>query len=165
MVLPGPGRGAAALLACCRDWSHVSAVLCGVDTVFAPPEAGFVLPGLGATATPEAPCRRRPAGGAGRARSAGGGGARPTGGPGRCYGRSTAPAARSTATKGVLNDESGDGEETHRELLAWLSVRADSLGQHRPPGLRQASSIDGNYPAGLSRIRRIGNRPILRTPA
>jgi len=85
--------------------------------------------------------------------------------PGRCYGRSTAPATRSTATTGVLHDGSGDGEETHRELLAWLSLRADSFGQHRPQGLRQASSIGGNYPAGLSRIRRIGNRPILERQA
>lgn len=72
---------------------------------------------------------------------------------------------RSTATRGVPHDESGDGEETHREWLARLSLRPDPFGQHRPPGLREGFSIGGNYPAGLSRIRRIGNRPILERQA
>lgn len=48
---------------------------------------------------------------------------------------------RSTATRGVPHDESGDGEETHREWLAWLSLRPDPFGQHRPPGLRKASRL------------------------
>jgi hypothetical protein len=54
-----------------------------------------------------------------------------------------------------------------RACFGWVvaELATDPLGQHRPPGLRQASSIGGNYPVGLSRIRRIGNRPILERQA
>jgi hypothetical protein len=46
---------------------------------------------------------------------------------------------RSTATTGVLHDQRGDGEEIHRELLAWLGLR--------PRPVRAAPS--GGLAAGL----------------